>query len=128
MTLVRFQPRWKTETDSATTKNCYNPALDILEGKDAFALSFDLPGFEKEDIKIAVNEGVLTVSGERKADEAGDENYFHYFERPCGNFSRSFRLPEYVNADAIKAAYKNGVLILELAKKEEAKPRTIEIK
>ena len=128
MTYVRFKPGWKTETAKRNDQNDFNTAVDIIEAENIFTITLDLPGLVKNDINISVNEGVLTVSGERKGTEAGDEKYFHYIERHGGKFSRSFRLPELVDADTIKASYKNGVLSLELVKKEEAKPRTIEIK
>ena len=128
MTLVRYTPRWRAGTVTGNTQNDFNPAVDIVEEKDAFTVIFDLPGFEKNDINISVNEGVLTVRGERKVAESSDEKYFRYYERSGGKFSRAFRLPDYVDENAIKASYKNGVLNLKLAKKEEAKPHTIEIK
>jgi len=128
MTLVRYTPRWRTGTVTENTRNDFNPAVDIVEGENAFNIVFDLPGIEKNDINISVNEGVLTVNGERKITESSDEKYFRNFERPGGKFSRSFRLPDYVDENTIKTSYNNGVLNLDLARKEEAKPRTIEVK
>jgi HSP20 family protein len=128
MTLVKYTPRWKAGTVTRNTRNDFNPSVDIVEGENAFNIAFDLPGIEKNDINILVNEGLLTVKGERKVTELSDEKYFRNFERPGGKFSRSFRLPDYVDENAIKASYKNGVLNLDLARKEEAKPRTIEVK
>ena len=128
MTLVKYTPRWREGTVTGNTPNDFNPAVDIVEGENAFNIVFDLPGFEKNDINISVKDGVLTVSGERKVAEPGDEKYFRNFERPGGTFSRSFRLPDYVDENTIKASYKNGVLNLDLTRKEEAKPRKIEVK
>jgi HSP20 family protein len=105
------------------------PRVDIVEDKSAYRLHADLPGMTKDDIKVAVENGVLTVSGERKAEkrEKKDGNY-EYFERTYGSFSRSFNLPEHVDANAIKASYTNGVLELELPKTEKALPKQIEVK
>ena len=128
MTYVNFLPRVRTETEKGNGKTDFNPAVDIIENEDLLKIMFDLPGFEKNEFSITVNEGVLVVSGERKPTESGDEKYFHYFERFGGKFSRSFRLAKYIDPDATKASYENGVLLLELSKKEEAKPRSIAIK
>jgi len=128
MTYFTVVPRRRNETTAHNNKRSFNPHVDIIENKDLFALEFDLPGINKDDVKISVNEGVLTVSGDRKREVAEDDEYFRHFERAEGSFSRSFRLPEHVNGDDIKAAYTNGVLSLELPKREEAKPHTIEIK
>ena len=128
MTYLKVIPGLRTRTTTARREYDYNPAVDIVEDKDSFSLEFDLPGLRKDDIKITVNEGVLAVSGERKRDAEEDEKNFRHFERNVGTFSRSFRLPDYVDGDSIKAAYKNGVLRLVLPKKAEAKPYTIEIK
>lgn len=105
------------------------PRVDIVEEKDAYRLHADLPGVNKEDIKVSVENGVLTISGERKAEkrERTAENY-EYYERTYGSFSRSFNLPDHVDAASVNAAYRNGVLELSLRKKEEAKPRSIEVK
>jgi len=99
-----------------------------VETGEAYALEFDLPGFTKEDIKVSVDDGLLKVSGERARNVEKDERYYRYFERPEGTFTRSFKLPSHVNGESIKATYTNGVLRLELPKKEEAKPHAIEIK
>ncbi len=118
---IGYAHRFQLRADS------WKPAVDVVEEKDKFTLEIDLPGLTKEDFKLTVNQGVLTISGERKSKTSEDENLYHNFERPEGTFDRSFKLPENVNADKIEAAYIDGVLKLELVKKEEAKPRTIKI-
>jgi len=130
MTFLRVAPRWRRDDyANGRTDSTYTPSVDIVEHADGFTLDFDLPGFTREDLKVSVNEGVLTVTGTRARKEtAEDEKYFRHFERPYGTFSRSFRLPEYVDGESVKATYVQGVLTLELQKKEEAKPYTIEIK
>ncbi len=130
MTYLKVVPNWKTQrTNYEYSRNEYTPSVDITEHPEGFRLEFDLPGFTREDLKITVNDKVLTVTGtrERKLEESEDK-YFRHYERPCGTFNRSFRLPDYVDDTSVKAAYAQGVLTLELAKKEEAKPHTIEIK
>ena len=124
MTYVRLVPA----TESKKIQKTWNPGADIVESKEGFTLTFDVPGVSKEEISVKIHDGVLTVSGERKREEIKDEKLFRYYERQDGSFTRSFRLPDFINSDAIKASYENGVLTLELQKKEEAKPHTITIK
>lgn len=124
MTYVRLIPRNK----SLRTEKTWNPAADIVESNDGFTVTLDVPGFTKEELKVKVHENVLNVSGERKRTEVNDSGHFRYFERPYGSFSRSFRLPDYIDGQSIKGAYEKGVLSVELTKKEEAKPHTITIK
>jgi len=114
---------------STAAETVWSPRVDIVEDKDTFRLHADLPGLAREDVKVAVENGVLTLSGERKAEKReGKEKGYEYFERTYGAFSRSFRLPDNVDAAGIKATHKNGVLELSLPKREEAKPKAIEVK
>jgi HSP20 family protein len=107
----------------------WSPRVDIVEEKDAYKLHADLPGMNKEDIKISVEGGVLSITGERKSETRDrKEGNYEYFERTCGSFCRSFNLPDHVDSSRIKAGYHNGVLELELPKTEQAKPRQIEVK
>ena len=124
MTLVRFIPA----SQNRTVRDGWNVPVDIIEKSDGFSLVFDAPGFNKDDLKIKVHENLLTVSGERKQAEDNENSYFTHYERPSGQFSRTFRLPEYADGEHVKATYEQGVLTLKIDKKEEAKPRTIEIK
>jgi HSP20 family protein len=90
----------------------------------------DFPGLSKDAVHLKVDTGVLTVSGERNRPEpagAGKEDYYEYYERSIGNFTRMFRLPSHVDAEGIRAVYQNGVLEVHLRKSEEAKPKTINI-
>jgi len=107
----------------------WSPRVDIVEEKDRYRLHADLPGLTREEIKVSVENGVLSVSGERKVEkrEKKDGDY-QYFERSYGSFCRSFNLPDHVDANAIKANYTNGVLELELPKTEKALPKQIEVK
>ena len=110
-------------------ETAWSPRVDIVEDKDAYRVHADLPGLSKEDVKVTVEDGMLTINGERKAEkrEKKDGKY-EYHERTYGSFSRSFRLPDHIDAGAIKASHKNGVLELLLPKREEAKPKEIEVK
>ena len=103
------------------------PAMDLVESGDHFVLRADLPGMSEEDIKIELEDGTLTVSGERKAEhETGEEGYYRV-ERASGSFSRSLTLPKGVNADGVTAGFDRGVLEVRIPKPEERKPRRIEI-
>jgi HSP20 family protein len=108
-------------------EGCWQPEVDIIEDKDNFAVKLDIPGLEKEDIKVSVHENVLKVSGERKAEKEVEGKNYHRIERSSGAFSRSFSLPTAVDGQKIKANYKNGVLAIELPKVEEQKPKEIPI-
>ena len=128
MTFIKVLPRRTEKSESQSLHTQWIPPVDIIERENGFNLEFDLPGFEKDEIKVSVKEGELTVSGERKLSTAEGETYFRHFERPEGKFSRSFRLPKHIDSENIKGSYSNGILTFELPKKEEAKPRMIEIK
>lgn len=106
----------------------WSPALDAFEDKDKYVVSLELPGLKKEDINVTVHDGVLTVSGERKSEKDVKEGTVHRTERYYGKFSRSVSLPTAVKADKVGAAYKDGVLTVEVPKADEAKPKSIEVK
>lgn len=103
------------------------PKTDISETEKQFMLSIDLPGLKKEDIKIEVVDGVLSVTGERKHQEIYNDNKTHRIERSYGSFKRAFTLPKNVSADSIEAQYENGVLELVLPKTALAQSKKIEI-
>jgi HSP20 family protein len=103
------------------------PALDVQEDKDSFVVRTELPGLKREDIEVSLHDGVLVISGERKAEgtQAGVETLRQ--ERFYGKFQRGLTLPKPVAADKITAQYKDGVLSVTLPKVEEAKPKQIDI-
>jgi HSP20 family protein len=103
------------------------PAMDLVETADHFVLRADLPGMSEEDVNIEVEDRVLTVSGERKAEHTESKDGFHRIERAFGSFSRSLTLPEGVNPETVSASFDRGVLQLEIPKPEERKPRKISI-
>ena len=103
------------------------PAMDLIETADHFVLRADLPGLSEEDVNIEVEERVLTISGERKAEQIEDKDGFHRVERAFGTFSRSLTLPEGVDAEAVSASFDRGVLEVRIPKPEQRKPRKISI-
>ena len=103
------------------------PAVDVWETEGELVLSFDLPGVEEDRISVELEDGVLTVSGERERTEKSEGDRFYRYERRLGQFSRSVTLPQGVNEDEIKAVYKAGVLEVRVPKPEEQKPRRIPI-
>ena len=111
---------------SARTQR-WAPAMDLVEAEDHFLLKADLPGLAEDDVTIEVQDNVLTISGERKAEHERKEKGYYRLERSFGRFSRSLTLPEGVNADAINAKFDKGVLEVSIPKPEERKPRRINI-
>ena len=105
----------------------WSPAVDILESKDAYLIRAELPGMKKEDVNLEVNDGTLTLSGERKPEVLTNGVEYQRSERVNGRFSRSFYLPQTVKQDGIKATYRDGILEIHVPKVEEAKPRQIAI-
>ena len=105
------------------------PSVDIEEEEDKYVIKADLPGVDKKDIEVKLENGVLSIRGEKHTEkETGKGTKKHRTERFHGTFARSFTLPDAVKADKVDAAYKDGVLSLTIPKKEESKPKSIEIK
>jgi HSP20 family protein len=103
------------------------PAVDILETENELILKADVPGVALKDIEIQLENGTLTVKGERKFEKEENNKGFHRMERSYGTFVRYFTLPDTVDAEHVKAAYEAGVLTITLPKKEIAKPKTIKV-
>lgn len=103
------------------------PAADIVENADNFVVTAELPGMKKDDIKVTLQNNVLTISGEKKKEEESKEGTYHRVERSYGSFVRTFELPATVDPSRIKADYTDGILYVELPKSEEARPREITI-
>jgi HSP20 family protein len=103
------------------------PAVNVSREKDALQLELSAPGFTKEEIKVEVENGVLTVSGSHKTEEESKDKTFYRKEFSYGSFKRSFNLPEEFNAEQISAKYENGILKLSVPKKEEVKASSREI-
>ena len=115
------------ETSAVNRTQRWAPAMDLVEADDHFLLKADLPGLGEDDVSIEVQDNVLTISGERKAEHERKEKGWYRLERAFGRFSRSLTLPEGVNADAISANFDKGVLEVSIPKPEERKPRRISI-
>ena len=146
MTLVKFAPMrgpWQTHhrldriCDSffsdtqleRSPESCnWSPRVDVEETDKALVLRADLPGLDKKDMHINVEDNRLTIRGERKSQSEEKDANFHRVERTYGTFTRSFTLPATVLADQMEASYRDGVLEVVIPKAEEVKPREIEIK
>ena len=103
------------------------PAVDIYETGNNLVIKAELPGIDPKDVDVRVENGTLTISGERKSEKDVKEGNYHRVERSYGSFVRSFNLPPTVSSENVTAEYKDGILTLNLAKREEAKPKTIKI-
>lgn len=112
----------------ADTGSGFRPAVDIYEDAEALHLRVELSGVKPEDVKVNVDNNVLTVSGERSLERDDDRKGYHRVERSYGQFSRSFALHDGVDAAAIAAEYKDGLLRLTVPKVKEPAPKSIEIK
>jgi len=145
MALIRWEPVRELNTLQSEMNRLFNnlfdtpvpngntsvrrwiPAMDLVETDDDFVLRADLPGLSEGDVNIELEDNVLTVSGERKAEHEERKEGYYRVERASGSFSRSLTLPEGVSPDAIKANFEKGVLEVRIAKPEERKPRKVAI-
>jgi HSP20 family protein len=106
----------------------WTPTVDISETESEYLIKAELPEVKKEEVKVTVEDGVLTIVGERKQEKESNGKKFHRIERSYGRFVRSFTLPDSVDEANVKAEYTDGVLNLHLPKSEKAKPKQIEVK
>jgi len=106
----------------------YAPRVDVVENKENFIVRAELPGMKKDDVKLTLENSVLTLSGEKRFDEKRDEDNFHLRETRYGKFERSFRLTDNVDRSNIVADYKDGVLTISLPKTKESQSKEIAIK
>ena len=106
----------------------WTPAVDIFEDKESIQVRAELPGVKTEDVKVDVENNVLTLRGERKLEHEDKQDSYHRIERFYGSFTRQFMLPRTVDAEHIDAQLKEGVLTVRLPKKSEVKPRAIAVK
>ena len=120
------QPRPGSQEVIATGD--WAPRVDIAETEKAFEIKAEIPEVKKEDVKVTVHNGVLTIQGNRKQETEEKGKKFHRVERFYGSFTRSFTLPENVDEADISASFKGGMLTLQIQKTEEAKPKSIEVK
>jgi HSP20 family protein len=143
MTIVRWEPLRELNSLQSEMNRLFNtafdsgssgpalqrwvPAMDLVESGEQFVLRADLPGMSEEDIQIELEDGTLTVSGERKAEHEQREEGFHRVERSFGTFARSLTLPKGIDGDAVSASFDRGVLEIRIPKPEARKPRRISI-
>lgn len=106
----------------------WSPQVDIAEAPNEFTIKAEIPEVNKDDVKITIDNGVVTIRGERKQEKEEKDKKFHRIERFYGSFSRSFSLPDNVNGSTAKATFKDGVLTLQIPKTAETKPKGIEVK
>ncbi len=126
MNLVRFERiAYGAPKNSATD---WIPAVDIFEEKDRFVVRADIPGVDPADIDVNMDGGILSISGERHAEDRSDVDGVSRYERATGRFSRRFTLPEFADADGIKALSQNGILEISIPKQPEIQPRRITVK
>ena len=116
-----------TAADNQQAFGSFVPAVDVYEDEHSLTLKLEVPGLNEEDINVTLENNTLTVSGERKFEKEEKEENFHRIERRYGSFTRTFRLPSSVDAEKVEAGYDKGVLKITLAKRAEAKPKTIKI-
>jgi HSP20 family protein len=109
------------------TLGAWIPPVDISEDKENITLTAELPGFREDQVDIQMEGGVLTIRGERKLEEEKEGRNFHRLERSYGQFVRSFTLPNNVDRENIRAKFSNGLLEIEMPKREDARPRQIKI-
>lgn len=112
----------------AMTVTQWSPLVDITEDDKEYLVKAELPDIKKEDVKVNVENGQLTISGERKFEKEEKDKKYHRIERSYGSFLRSFTLPEGVSGEKVAADFKDGVLQVHLPKDEKAKPKAIEVK
>ena len=105
----------------------WQPLVDIVETPQSYEVRAELPGVAKDNVQLSVENNVLTLSGERKFEKDVDKESYHRIERAYGAFSRSFALPNRVDAERVEAKYENGLLTVIIPKADEARPRKIEI-
>ena len=116
------------QDDGSRGLSLWTPAADISEHENEYQVKVELPGINKDDVKITLESNILTIRGEKKQEEDVKEESMHRMERVYGSFQRSFTLPTVVKESEISAVYKDGILMITLPKAEEAKPKQIEVK
>ena len=125
---VFARPATRSSGKETLTVADWIPTVDISEIEGEYLIKAELPEVKKEDVKVSVEDGVLTIQGERRQEKDEKGRKFHRVERSYGSFVRSFTLPESVDEGAVKAEYKDGILNLHLPKSEKVKPKAIDVK
>ena len=117
-----------TNGEESVTVPEWSPAVDIIEDEKEFLIKAELPEVDKGDVKVTVENGTLTISGERKSETDEKNKKVHRVERFYGRFVRSFTIPDHVDEAGVRAEFKDGVLRVHLAKGEKARPKQIDVK
>ncbi len=113
--------------DEGLVKGSWNPTVDVYEDQNGIVLEADLPGVQPGEFELAIENNVLTLKGERKFEKKTEEGNYHRVERSYGNFTRTFSLPATVDVNNVEADFKDGVLRVTLPRREETKPRQIQV-
>src|SRR6195256_6551773 len=113
--------------EEGIARGAWSPSVDIYENKEQIVLEAELPGMNRDDFELSVENNVITLRGERQFEKKDDSDNYHRVERSYGSFTRSFTLPQSVSADGATAEYRNGVLRVTLPKREETKARRIKV-
>ncbi|MBV6432271.1 MAG: Spore protein SP21 [Bryobacteraceae bacterium] len=122
-----FQDSVSKWLDSTTAGRPWTPPVDILETENELIVKADVPDMEMKDIQVELENGTLSLKGQRKFESETKEKGYHRIERSYGSFARYFTVPDTVDPEKVQAEYKNGVLTVTLPKKEIAKPRTVKV-
>lgn len=120
--------RGGVQADENFVTSYWTPAVDIAEQENEYIVKMELPGVNKDDVKLSLESNILTIKGEKKQEKEEKDKNLHRLERSYGSFQRSFALPTTVKSDKIDAVFKDGVLSISLPKAEEEKPKQIEVK
>jgi HSP20 family protein len=123
----RMDRLWSRMTEEEPALANWSPTSDVIETKDDIVIKAELPGIDAKDVDVQIENGVLSIQGQRNAEKETEDNGFRRIERAYGSFFRSFVLPPNVEAEQIAATFVNGVLEVRMPKKEEAKPRAIKV-
>ena len=116
------------DTEEVTAGGAWAPVVDIVESENALTVKAELPGIEPRDVAVTIDNNVLTLKGERRLEKEVKKENYHRLERAYGTFARSFALPAFVDAENVKAEFKNGLLIVTVPKKANARTRAVEVK
>lgn len=122
------RPAIQTNGKETMTVADWTPTVDISETDVEYQIKAEIPDVKKEDVKVTVEDGVLTIQGQRKQEKEEKGKRYHRVERSYGSFVRSFSLPDLVDEEKVNAEFKDGILNLHLPKSEKAKPKSIEVK
>ncbi|MGJ8455779.1 Hsp20/alpha crystallin family protein [Pseudothermotoga sp. U03pept] len=117
-----------TPVTRKSTVYSYLPDIDVYETNDSVVIEVEVPGMDKKDFEVKVEDGLLRISGEKKLEREKENRNYKVVERCYGKFERTLSLPEYVEADKVKAKYEDGVLTITLPKKEDKKAKVVDVK